>query len=211
MITEVVEPNLGNFTESIRDLGYSFEVAVADLVDNSITAKASSIKIYCVSQPTVVFGLLDDGIGMTESELVEAMRMATKSPHEKRPKDDLGRFGLGLKTASFSQCRKLTVISKKEGTLCIRQWDLDYISQKNAWLLITPNEFGDHPLLEQLNKLNNGTLVCWENNDRISKKDFSGLIVRLRNHLALVFHRFLEATDRFSSIKISINNTLIIP
>lgn len=211
MTTEIVEPNWGNFTESLRDLGYSFEVAVADLIDNSITAKASLIKIYCVAQPKIVFGLLDNGTGMDEKGLVEAMRMATKSPHDKRSKDDLGRFGLGLKTASFSQCRKLTVLSKKNGVLSIRQWDLDFITKKNAWLLITPENYSNFPLIDELAKLKNGTLVCWEQIDRTSGRELSSAIDKLRKHLALVFHKFLEGRDMFSAIKISINNTPIVP
>src|SRR5262245_41977441 len=127
MNTEIVEPNWKNFTESLRDIGYSFEIAVADLIDNCITARASFISIYTVVQPKLIFTLLDDGNGMDEKELVEAMRLSSRSPHEERQKDDLGRFGLGLKTASFSQCRKLTVISKKNGRISARQWDLDYI------------------------------------------------------------------------------------
>ena len=211
MITEIVDPNLGNFTESLRDIGYSFEVAAADLIDNSITAKSTSVKIYCVAQPTITFSLLDNGIGMSEQELVEAMRMATKSPHDKRHKDDLGRFGLGLKTSSFSQCRKLTVLSKKKGIISARQWDLDYISKKNAWLLITPTNVENFALYDELNNAEHGTLVCWEKIDRLNKKDFSGTIDRVRKHLSLVFHRFLEGLGRFSPIKISINNTPIIP
>jgi hypothetical protein len=211
MITEVVDPNLGNFTDSLRDIGYSFEVAVADLIDNSVTAKSSIIKILCVSQKNLSFSLLDNGSGMSERELVEGMRMATKGPHAKRHKEDLGRFGLGLKTASFSQCRKLTVLSKKDGVLSARQWDLDYISKKNAWLLITPTNFKNFELYDELNASKSGTLICWEDIDRINKKDFSGSIERLRKHLSLVFHRFLEKRQRFSPIKIYINNNKIIP
>jgi hypothetical protein len=211
MKTEIVNPNLENFVASLRDIGYSFEVAVADLIDNSITAKASLIKIYTVSHPELIFSLLDNGIGMTEMELVEAMRLATKSPQDIRHKDDLGRFGLGLKTASFSQCKKLTVISKNKGIIAARQWDLEYISKKNEWLLITPDDFQNLPYVDELLKLENGTLVCWENIDRINAKEYSNSIDQLRKHLSLIFHRFLEAKDKVHGIKISLNNTPLIP
>jgi HSP90 family molecular chaperone len=112
--TELISPNVANFIESFRDIGYSFEVAVADLIDNSITAKARLIKIYTVANPDIVLSMLDNGTGMDEEELVEAMRLATKHPNDKRERGELGRFGLGLKTASFSQCKILTVISKKK-------------------------------------------------------------------------------------------------
>ena len=78
---------------------------------------------------------------MTEKQLIEAMRLASKNPLDKREKTDLGRFGLGLKTASFSQCKKLTVISKRNGIVSVKQWDLDFISKKNEWLLITPTDY----------------------------------------------------------------------
>ncbi|MBB5638906.1 K+-sensing histidine kinase KdpD [Pedobacter cryoconitis] len=101
---------MGNFIESIRDIRYSFEVA--DLIDNSITAGASQIQIYLAPQPQQIrFAMLDNGQGMAETKLKEVMRHAATNPKDFREKNDLGRFGLGLKTASFSQCRKLTVVS----------------------------------------------------------------------------------------------------
>ncbi len=117
MKTEIVSPNLSNFIKSLRDVGYTFEIAVADVLDNSISANATEIKIYTVAKPDIIFCMLDNGKGMTEIELTEAMRLATQDPEQKRDKKDLGRFGLGLKTASFSQCKKLTVLSKKMVTL----------------------------------------------------------------------------------------------
>ncbi|MEE4355152.1 MAG: ATP-binding protein, partial [Desulfococcaceae bacterium] len=209
--SEVVSPNIKNFIKSLRDIGYSFEVAVADLIDNSITARASHVKIHTVAEPEMFFSMLDDGGGMSDSELVEAMRLASRSPEEKRGKDDLGRFGLGLKTASFSQCRKLTVLSKRDDILSIRQWDLDYISQHNKWLLITPDNYEGLPLVEELNRLKNGTLVVWETIDRCKQEKFSDYIQNLRSHLALVFHRFLETGERFNILKISLNNNPIQP
>ncbi|MDM8514571.1 ATP-binding protein [Desulfobacterales bacterium HSG16] len=209
--SEVVSPNIKNFIKSLRDLGYSYEVAVADIIDNSIAARASIITIHTVSEPEMVFSMLDNGIGMSETELIEAMRLASKNPDELREKDDLGRFGLGLKTASFSQCRKLTVLSKKDDILSARQWDLDYISQHNEWLLITPDNYNNLPLIKELKKLKNGTLVAWETLDRCQKEKFSDYIQNLRRHLALVFHRFLETGNRFNILKIWVNNNQILP
>ncbi|RZJ81537.1 MAG: ATP-binding protein [Flavobacterium sp.] len=210
MKTELVDPNVGNFIESIRDIGYSFEVAVADLVDNSITAGASMISIFIAPMPKIRFAMIDDGSGMTDLEVVEAMRLATKNPKDQRNKNDLGRFGLGLKTASFSQCRKLTVVSKKDGELSSRQWDLDYISKKNKWLLISPDNISELPLLDELTKQKKGTLVIWENLDRCQKEELTTIIDQVRKHLALVFHRFLEGADK-RSIKIIVNNNELRP
>ena len=135
MKTELIPPNVSNFVKSLRDVGYTFEIAVADVLDNSISANATTIKIHTVDHPALVFCMLDNGCGMSEPQLVEAMRLATQSPEEKRDKKDLGRFGLGLKTASFSQCKSLTVLSKQNNVTSIRQWDLDYIANKNEWRL----------------------------------------------------------------------------
>ncbi|MCM3572279.1 ATP-binding protein [Mesobacillus subterraneus] len=213
MKTEVVNPNVSNFIKSLRDVGYTLEVAAADILDNSITAKAKNIKIEFLPEPEMVFGLLDDGDGMTTKQLVEAMRLATKDPDQERDNNDLGRFGLGLKTASFSQCKKLTVITKRNRIVSAKQWDLDYIEVTNEWLLITPEkaEFEDLPLYGELLKQKSGTLVIWQKIDHFHKKDFSETIENLRNHLSLVFHRFLEGGVGVKALKISINNNLLKP
>ena len=109
-------PNPAAMIEALRDIGYSREAAVADILDNSITARAKSIHIrfgWLDEQPWLA--VIDDGHGMSEAELVEAMRPGSRNPRHERAKDDLGRFGLGLKTASFSQCRCLTVVSRRSG------------------------------------------------------------------------------------------------
>lgn len=212
MKEQIVNPDVGNFVKSLRDIGYTFEIAVADVVDNSITAKSSIIKIYTVAEPKLVFSMLDNGVGMSNDELVEAMRLASRDPDEEREKNDLGRFGLGLKTASFSQCKKLTVISKKCGVLSIAQWDLDYLESENKWLLKRPdiNRINKNPLIEELNKLNNGTLVIWEEIDRYQQDSFSETIDKLRKHLSLVFHRYLEGSVRGRKLKIIINNNELV-
>ena len=68
---------------------------------------------------------------MTEGELLEAMRLGSRSPLEERAQSDLGRFGLGLKTASFSQCRVVTVVTRVNGTTTSARWDLNYIADSN--------------------------------------------------------------------------------
>jgi hypothetical protein len=192
--TEVVQPIVSNFIKSLRDIGYSFEVAVSDVLDNSITAKAKNIKICCIPDPTTVFTLLDDGIGMSNSELVNAMRLSANDPDAEREAADLGRFGLGLKTASFSQCTDLTVITKKDGIVSLKQWDLEYISKENEWLLITPDiqNYIDIPLFDEFIKQESGTLVVWRRIDTFSESNIPNMIDILSHHLSLVFHCFLE-------------------
>lgn len=208
MKTEIINPNLDNFIKSLRDVGYTFEIAVADILDNSISAEANEIKIFTVATPQeIIFCLLDNGIGMSESELIEAMRLSSRDPDETRALKDLGRFGLGLKTASFSQCKKLTVLSKKNNLVSIKQWDLDYISSQNQWLLITPN-ITNFPFVEELDKLDSGTLVIWQDIDRYNEKTFPSHIIKLRKHLSLVFHRFLSGNN---SVNIFVNNNRLLP
>lgn len=205
---EVVKPNLSNFVKSLRDIGYTFEIAVADILDNSIAADATNIKIFAGLHNELTFSILDNGTGMSEKELVEAMRLATKNPEDERAKSDLGRFGLGLKTASFSQCKNLTVISKKRGVVSARQWDLDFIAEKDEWYLITPEveSFKSIPLLNDLCDQDNGTLVIWQSVDGFSSTNLSDKITKLRQHLSLVFHRFLEGSQRLKKFTITVNN-----
>lgn len=213
MKTEVVNPNIKNFVNSLRDMGYSFNIAVADIVDNSISAEATQIDIYAVAEPKLIMCILDDGYGMNEEELVEAMRLATKDPDDRRAKQDLGRFGLGLKTASFSQCRRLTVISKKDEVVAIKQWDLDYLANQVDWLLITPEleEFDKLPPYEILKLRSHGTLVIWQEIDRFIAEKVASIVDGLRKHLSLVFHRFIEGQDLFRKLSISINDNPVKP
>ncbi|PZE20327.1 ATP-binding protein [Paenibacillus xerothermodurans] len=213
MQTKIVNPNVSNFVKSLRDIGYSLEVAVADILDNSIAAGASQIDIHMVSEPKLIFCMLDNGIGMSSNELVEAMRLATKDPDSDRAKNDLGRFGLGLKMASFSQCKKLTVISKKNGKISARQWDLDFISKEEKWLLISLDTIAISkiPLFKELQKQDSGTLVVWQEIDGFSSSNLTDSIDKLRKHLSLVFHRFLEGIIGIKKLSIKINKSQLKP
>ena len=154
--------------------------------------------------------LLDDGDGMTEEALSEAMRPGSMSPIESRPADDLGRFGLGLKTASFSQCRQLTVASLRNGQFSTRRWDLNHVARVKEWQLLKSPLAGSIDILKPLLGLGQGTMVLWEDLDRIvgnvptsdsgSHDLFLSLIDRIESHLAMVFHRFLEGGSAGLSI-----------
>lgn len=214
MKVQVVNPNIANFVASIRDVGYTFEIAVADVIDNSLSAGAIYIEIYSVpTDDGLILTLYDDGYGMDDAELKEAMRLATKNPNEERIKNDLGRFGLGLKTASFSQCKKLTVASKKNGSISVRCWDLDFIAKRNSWDLqvLEVKDIKDIPLFNKLSENESGTLVIWENIDRYQAEELSIKISDLSNHLSLVFHRFLEGELRNQKVRIILNNQKIEP
>lgn len=214
MKVQIVNPNIANFVTSIRDVGYTFEIAVADVIDNSLSANATHIEIYTVPiHDGLILSLYDNGYGMDDNELKEAMRLATRNSKDERNKNDLGRFGLGLKTASFSQCKKLTVASKKDGSISVRRWDLDFIAERNSWDLqiLQEEDIKDIPLASKLSGNNSGTLVIWENIDRYGAEEFSTKINDLSNYLSLVFHRFLEGEHKNKKIRITLNNQEIKP
>ena len=205
--------------ESTRSIGYSFETALADIIDNSIAKKAKEIFVYFSSNDPQYVAVLDDGAGMDEDELLNAMRFGSRSSLETREKDDLGRFGLGLKTASLSQCRKLTVLTKKGGQIHAACWNLDYIFEKKDWSLQWYNQQEIRHLQhsDYLERAKTGTIVIWENFDRIDasaadkQKVFDEYIEHARSHVSLVFHRFMEKEGNNRPLKIYFNNALVEP
>jgi len=195
----------------MRAIGYDPATAIADLVDNSITAGAKSVCIrFDPGKPRAV-AILDDGKGMDAVELETAMRHGSRSPGEIRPADDLGRFGLGLKTASLSQCRRLCVLSKHKGIIRGMVWDLDDVAKSQEWTIgiLESDDFDQVPFIDELRLLKTGTLVIWQKLDTLAAGDpgdGSVLGDRMRHvgdHIALVFHRYL--TDRKRALKVSIN------
>lgn len=197
------EPEASSMIETFRAIGYSIETAVADIIDNSISAGAKNIWVeYDWKGPDTIFWVLDDGGGMEGEELIQAMRPGSVSPLVERRKNDLGRFGLGLKTASFSQCRKFCLISKKDNSeIDFWSWDLDFVNQIKSWRLIKycPEQAFFE---EKLSQINSGTAVVWWDIDRLtkgtsvdseaSKSKFLETMDKVKNHLSMVFHRFIE-------------------
>lgn len=192
-------PKAGAMIEALRGLGYSTATALADIIDNSIAASADRVDLqFSWSGQNSTVAILDNGNGMNENELDMAMRLGERNPLEERASHDLGRFGLGLKTASFSQCRRLTVASVKAGLISCLFWDLDILAMgdDDGWHLMDGPAEGSETYLEPLVGQANGTLVLWEKLDRIvtvgfTEQDFLDLVDRVEQHLAMVFHRFL--------------------
>lgn len=205
--------------ESTRALGYSFEAAIADLLDNSISANATIINIYFWPFDNPYLAIMDNGRGMTSEELNIAMRYGSIDPLDIRADNDLGRFGLGLKTASLAQCRKLTVASKKENQVSVRRWDMDYVRERRDWALLCLNEedYLSLPHIDDLSRQNTGTLVVWNEFDRLIASNVSlenamnNKIAQVRDHLALIFHRYLTGEKGLKKITININNDAILP
>lgn len=198
-------PSASTLSASMRDLGYSLETAVADLLDNSISADATIIQIFCdLTLENPVLAVIDNGKGMSADEVVAAMRYGSSGPAQQRLPGDLGRFGLGLKTASLSQCRCLTVVSTQNNALHSAKWDLNLIDEKDDWLIsvLDEDEIRRLPFVEMLGK--NGTLILWRDLDRLLE-DVTGpkqhevineKLDALGKHLSLVFHRYLSGEIR---------------
>jgi hypothetical protein len=204
--------------EALRGLGYSTAAALADIVDNSVSAGACEVRIsFTWDGAHSRISVLDDGRGMEDAELESAMRLGDKSPLDARSPDDLGRFGMGLKTASFSQCRRLTVASRKKGgqTCCLR-WDLDVIvaRSEDRWILFEGPALGSEAYLAPMDNAKSGTLVLWETLDRIvtagyTADHFVDLMDNVEKRLAMVFHRLLQ--DPGAKLRIFLNNRPVAP
>jgi len=212
-----VPPRANVLIEALRGLGYSTATALADIVDNSIAAGASNVDIsFTWNGPQSTVTILDNGSGMTGNALQDAMRLGNRSPLDERAPGDLGRFGLGLKTASFSQCRRLTVASRKDGTTNCLRWDLDILmsAEDDGWYLFEGPAKGSEEQILPLQAEESGTLVLWENVDRIvtpgfQQQDLLDLIDVVARHISMVFHRYLDGPQ--SKLKISINGVALNP
>lgn len=200
---ELAKPNPKSTINSYRSFGYNLSTAIADIIDNSISASATEIYLeYKWNGQDSFIVIADNGTGMNKEELVLAMTPGSKDPDEERSEKDLGRFGMGLKTASFSQCKRLTCITKREDYTTIKRcWDIDFINEENEWQLL--DFVSDNSFLEKTEKQKSGTIVLWEKLDRIVgnadfnnesvKNAFYQEMVSVKHHLSLVFHKFIES------------------
>jgi len=205
----ILEPDPARVMEGLRDTGYDFNTAMADLVDNSIAANATKIKVSVILNPNNEFNvyIADNGCGMDMNGLKNAMRYGSA---ERKDPSSLGKFGLGLKTASTAFCRSLSLISKGDNQEYNKvRWDLDEICKINKWKLLTPEiEESEIELLENVTEGGTGTLVIWDKVDRLMKKysvdsyrtkAFKNLIDNLKRHLSMVYQRFLD--ENFKDVK----------
>ncbi len=231
MNTETCVPNPEFLIKSISEQGYSLETSIADLIDNSISADAKQIEVLIDTQvaPFQLF-ISDDGVGMTPDELKKNMQFPSRSPEEYRESVDLGRFGLGLKTASFAQTRCFTVLSSKRGRQGYsgRTWDVNHLKDSGSWEMIINSEEEIHNYLNTYFHLSKGflnsfddfipsTIVIWHGlykfETDISKNDKSAIIQKeltetTKEYLQLVFHKFME---RAKALKIRLNNEQLVP
>lgn len=215
-------PGARRLIRSLRDMGYEFESAVADLIDNSIAARANTVRInsHWAGAESYV-SIADNGEGMSAQDLREALRFGAERDYDD---DDLGKFGLGLKTASLSQCRKLIVASRQnESRADINAycWDMSHIEATNKWEIL-PVRSADLPEKVRLHlKETTGTVVLWQQLDRIlgynnpegepARKRLIEMCAVLEEHVAMVFHRFLENKVRGKRLAIYIQDDKVTP
>ena len=219
---DIASPGAAELFESLRAFGYDLPTALADIIDNSISASARNIWIDMIwDGPGSRITIRDDGTGMSEDALRQAMRPGSLSPLEDRAANDLGRFGLGMKTASISQCRCLTVMSKtSSGEISIRRWDLDYIASTGTgeWRLLKGDELLGDEDRALLDGQEQGTILFWDRLDQLvgnaatddetAQKHFRERADALKAHLAMVFHRFLRGRN---AIRLHLNGRQIEP
>jgi Histidine kinase-, DNA gyrase B-, and HSP90-like ATPase len=217
-----VTPSAARLTSSLRDIGYDFQTAVADLIDNSLSAGAGNVWVEIEYQGAGSYvSIADDGCGMSANALLEALRYGSRRPYGR---DDLGRFGLGLKTASLSQCRRLTVVSRRgpEGrTITRRTLDLDTVEEWDEWLVT--EEEPSEPVKRAQSRLaeGSGTVVVWEKLDRVlperhidtgwGRRRMISLAQRATEHLGMVFHRFLEGISGDRHLVLTVNADKVEP
>ncbi len=217
----LLPPDPERVMEGLRDTGYNFNTALADIIDNSVAADATKIDISVDMDPRgeVTVYIADNGTGMDEEGLKNAMRYGSK---QREDPSSLGKFGLGLKTSSTAFCRCLSVISRGAGDDSVRkvQWDLDYIAQTNGWNLKQqiPSE-DEIEMLDATADGGTGTVVVWEKIDRLLKKyhnmgsarnALKKITSELQFHISMVYQRFLDPSDeRARNVQISLNGIQI--
>ena len=214
-ISEEAKPNPIATINSFRAFGYDLPKSIADIIDNSISAWAKNVWIdYKWEGKKSWIKIKDDGIGMDKSTLINAMTPGSIDPENERSVNDLGRFGMGLKTASFSQCKSVSVITKTDHTdIIYRTWDLDFVNQAGNWHLL--DYLPEEKFINDLDALASGTTVLWFKLDRVfgkvdsenfsAKIEFYKKFEDVENYLRLIFHRFIEK----EKIGIYLNNRKI--
>jgi hypothetical protein len=197
-----VTPSAARLATSLRDIGYDFATAVADIVDNSIAAGATDIDVRFFAEPPRIV-IADNGSGMTANALNEALRFGSRREYSE---GDLGRYGLGLKTASLSQCRSLTVATRDARMVptSVRQLNLDIIDEWDEWLVVDPGQSGCIEEAQAELALHAGTIVIWDDLDRAfpgrytdgawAKRRVEILSAKVKEHLSLVFQRFINGS-----------------
>lgn len=214
-------PSAYNLISANRSIGYTLSSAIADIIDNSISAGAKEVQLLSPPSPYPVLKIIDDGHGMDLAELDEAMKFGgNRDCFAKRGPMDLGRFGMGLKTATLSQCKCLKVVTKKHGEMIGGCWDLDFLKDNDSWkyLVIEAEKCSELIKGTLLENTEHGTAVIWNKFDRLSDKSdggrnavFAYQLERAVEKLELVFHRFLSGEEGLNRLTIEYNGHQLKP
>jgi hypothetical protein len=216
-------PSARRLITSLRDMGYDFSAAVADVVDNSIEAQATKIHIDVRSDGDNSWvRIADNGVGMKPAQIREALRYGTDRQYD--AKNALGKFGLGLKTASMSQCQHLTVASRsnvERPEIAAHSWDLEHVATTDRWEIVEAGRDQSRELWTEILNEHTGTVILWRRLDRIlgfknpyggmAKKRLESMCGELEEHLAMVFHRYLAGEAGRRRVRIALNGTAVRP
>ena len=220
----VLPPQAARTIEGLRDTGYEPSDAVEDIIDNSIAAGASEVLIRVWMSPAgeILVTVSDNGHGMDEADLINAMTYGSAA---RQNRASLGKFGLGLKTASTAMCRQLTVVTRGTdgGTPLAATWDLDFVQKRNEWLLQRPDPMPEHlELLDETAEGNSGTLVIWKKVDRLindyanptgsaARNALARRVDEFRTSLALTYLRFIRGDHPHEKVRITLNEEEVQP
>lgn len=220
----VLPPQAARTIEGLRDTGYEPSDALEDIVDNSIAAGATEVlvRVWMTPAGEPLVTVSDNGHGMDEADLINAMTYGSAA---RQNRASLGKFGLGLKTASTAMCRQLTVVTRaKDGaTPQAATWDLDFVQERNEWLLQRPDPTPEQlELLDEAAAGSSGTLVIWSKVDRLihdyvnpagsaAQKALARRVGEFRASLALTYLRFLRGDPPHKKVRIILNDEDVEP
>lgn len=205
-----ISPSPAALLQSMRGLGYTPETAIADLIDNCLAAGAGRVSVWMDwGDGDPVIQIRDDGRGMTPAQIQDALRFGGRGPDEARSADDLGRFGLGLKTASLSQGRRLTIAAYGSANLTVAELDVDDVAGSGCWSATVLAAPPAGPLTSAFLSYGKGALVTVGRMDpqaalwKLDRNAFNAKVADVKAHLAMTFHRFLSGEVRRMSLELN--------
>lgn len=213
-------PNAKMLLASLRSVGYTEETAIADIVDNSISSIATKVQLYFDWDNRRII-IADNGVGMSKKELCDSMKIGSADPSTVREYNDLGRFGMGMKTASFSLGKKLLVITKQNRLDVNAEWDLEHVETTDKWEVVIHSTKEEQVIIDSINEQvefsqwDNGTVIILSMLDRLideknpdkSKAKFYKTLKKIKLHLSMIFHRFIEE----DGLEIYVNGNRLAP
>ena len=196
---EEIPPDPANMITALRQIGYTLEQSLADLIDNSINAKASHVLVRLIHDGERIVRVLiaDNGSGMNDTKLREAMKFGSEQKNDGK---SLGKYGMGLKVASLGYAQTLTVLTRQQKYVGGRRWTVDGIS--DGWVCDMLDSSEVEKTLEQplgnVDLSRKGTLLIWSDIDRLTvekgglAKTIQKITKKLKLHFGVCFHRFIE-------------------